>query len=187
MTEYLIMSSINTTQKEGFDLIKTKLKKSILPVVLIAMIGVLFAGCSSKTNPEKMNSLILSSYIKLRNSDSALVNDTTKLSLDLENMGDMKDGDREKLRVLFGEETEKEIMFLNVSELIEKGEINQEELYWKDGVIYTFKLIEDKGNTVKFSCNLWRSGLGAIGHDECVAKWNGESWDIDFGSSAKVS
>lgn len=162
----------------------SKPKKSVLLAILIAVTSIVaFTGCTKDADSEKMNDLIFRTYNKLLSSDGGITGGTSKIALDLKGMDDMSDDAKEKLRVLFGEETDKEIMFSNYEELKEKGELSDNGHYWKEGVIYTFELIESKGDEIKFSCTIWRSGLGAVGAGDCKAKWNEktESWDITFG------
>lgn len=50
-------------------------------------------------------------------------------------------------------------------ELMDNGTINEEELYWEDGLHFTVKEKEVKDNTVSFSVEKWKGGLGAMGYE----------------------
>lgn len=50
-------------------------------------------------------------------------------------------------------------------ELMDDGTINEEELYWEDGLHFTVKEKEVKDNTVSYSVEKWKGGLGAMGYE----------------------
>lgn len=64
-------------------------------------------------------------------------------------------------------------------ELAEQGLIDEDNLYFENGILIELKDIEINKGRDKIECSIqkWRSGLGAIGWDG-NAKLNGDEWEI---------
>ena len=72
-------------------------------------------------------------------------------------------------------------------ELMDEGYIDEEHLYWEDGVHFTIKEKKIISGKVFYSVKKWRSGLGAIGYD-CSAKPDEDGkWVFSEGSGFWIS
>lgn len=76
-----------------------------------------------------------------------------------------------------------EYVFGTHRELAEKGYIDEEALYWEDGLLFTISDEEISGNSFTFSVSKWKGGLGAVGHDDCTARKTADGWIFDEPSS----
>ncbi len=112
-------------------------------------------------------------FTDLWDEDKALQADTKYLGIDIDK-GPIKLDEVEKQAlgyVLWGE-FEKEVVFTNIKNLTKEGKIKDHT--WKDGVLLTVSAdkYEDNASSVIFSCEKWRSGTGAIGYNNCKARWD---------------
>ncbi len=113
------------------------------------------------------------------NLDSGLNSGINIIALDLTEITNLSETDKEillmKLYGMYGLEV-KESTF---DQLAEEGLINKEELYFPTGIIITISNSEYKEDieTLRYDIRKWRSGLGAIGY-KGNAKFDGEKWII---------
>lgn len=63
-----------------------------------------------------------------------------------------------------------------IQELMDEGYIDEENLYWEDGVHFTIKEEKVEQSTVTFSVTKWRSGLGAIGYTNTASQDKHGEW-----------
>ena len=62
----------------------------------------------------------------------------------------------------------------SLQELMDRGIIDGEALYWPDGVHFTIRETETgREDAVRFEAQKWRSGLGAVGFSDCVSTRDG--------------
>lgn len=77
-------------------------------------------------------------------------------------------------------------LFGSITELMEEGYINEEHLYWEDGVHFTISKEEAKNGKVSFSIEKWKGGLAAIGY-ETTARCKEGIWEIEDPSCMWIS
>ncbi len=80
-----------------------------------------------------------------------------------------------------------EYVFGTYRELAEKGYIDEEALYWEDGLLFTISDEESSGNSFTCSVSKWKGGLGAVGHDDCTARKTADGWIFDEPSSTWIA
>ncbi|MBR4030265.1 MAG: hypothetical protein IKJ06_02580 [Clostridia bacterium] len=137
--------------------------------------------------------LYLKAMNDIWNEDTALNHDTKYISVNLKDApGNLTDGEKSAITWIFANSHQKEGLQLSFEELTNKGYIKKDELYWKDGVLFS---IADSMNeneiyhglpVVKFDLTKWRSGLGALFYVDCTASWpqNGTWSDYQVGGVA---
>lgn len=112
---------------------------------------------------------------------------------DLTEVHNLTDGEKEALAYLFtcGHDTDWEkgeqpagFVLGTYQELVDKGYIDGENLYWENGVLFT--IADECANSGKFSFSMkkWKSGLGAIFFTECNATKGKEGWGFEPGGFA---
>lgn len=111
--------------------------------------------------------------------DSALNDGTDYFGFDLASAPRLSSREAEALGWLFACAHKKLPVYGTVEELGEQGYIDMENLYWEDGVHFSFKLVEgsfssDTGFTLE--CVKWRSGLGAVWWETDLRLKNG-TWE----------
>lgn len=74
-----------------------------------------------------------------------------------------------------------------LQELMDEGYIDEENLYWEDGVHFTIKEEKSENGTVSYSVKKWRSGLGAIGYDRSASLNSENQWVFSEGSGFWIS
>ncbi len=67
---------------------------------------------------------------------------------------------------LFSQSLGKTAVFGTYEELAEQGYIDDGELYWEDGVLFTLEETRVTDGSIDFRCSKWRSGLGAIFYED---------------------
>lgn len=94
----------------------------------------------------------------------------------------------------------RKVIFGTYEELEEAGYIRNDGggMHWKEGLLLTLKVTEEKERRIVFSMSAWRSGLGAVGKDDCTAckakmgakgkdgrdaEEEGDKWQFDFDKS----
>ena len=70
-------------------------------------------------------------------------------------------------------------------ELCDGGYIDEENLYWEDGVFFSVSVTRDGDGEFAFESQKWRSGKGAIYFKDCEAKRGADGqWNYEIGSAA---
>lgn len=94
----------------------------------------------------------------------------------------------------------RKVIFGTFEELEKVGYIRNDGggMHWSDGLLLTLKVTEEKERRIVFSMSAWRSGLGAVGKDDCTAcrakmgakgkdgceaEEEGGKWQFDFDKS----
>lgn len=112
--------------------------------------------------------------------DTALNEDTSIIALDLTQASNLTDGDKSALSYLVMNGFMKDCYLYTYEELVNEGLIDDENLYFKDGILITIAVTKETTDSFTFSISKWRSGLGAIGYDDCTAKRKGTEWTYDL-------
>lgn len=103
--------------------------------------------------------------------DPALQADIEYIGIDLSGTS-LTQSEQDAVAWRFGELKEKEIVQGTFDELCEEGFIDRENLYWEDGCLLSITEEDATADSVNFSAEKWRSGLGAILFTDCTAKQN---------------
>lgn len=59
---------------------------------------------------------------------------------------------------------------------MDEGYIDEENLYWEDGLHFTIEEKEVKSGEVTYSVQKWRSGLGAVGYSNTASLDKNGQW-----------
>ncbi len=117
-------------------------------------------------------------FLELMDEDAGLQGGVKYIALDYKNALTENKKILEKLMEEYCIANGYELLIDDYEGLIEKGYINEKELYFPDGIIISFedeKLLEDKLIT---NARKWRSGRGAIGATYTAIKEDGV-WEVD--------
>lgn len=108
--------------------------------------------------------------------DEGLNSDVSKFGFDLSGVTALSEAEKDLLSFEFSSAHEMEALQGTVQELMDEGIIDEEQLYWEDGV--HFKIEEEKveDGKVEFSVEKWRSGLGAVGYENTASKDANGQW-----------
>ena len=114
--------------------------------------------------------------------DSGLHGDITYISVYLDEApGDLTDGEKAAVAWIFAGRHNAEGLRLGFQELKAQGYVNEQELFWKDGVLLQITQSENKqstANKISFNAEKWRSGTGAIFYTDCTAeRGKGAAWE----------
>ena len=118
----------------------------------------------------------------LWSNDEALNSGIAYISADLDDApGALTEGEKAAVAWIFAGRHDAQPLNLSFSELKENGYVNESELYWKDGVLFSVRATAGKPQSDKkitFDAEKWRSGTGAIFFNECTAKrGKGPAWE----------
>lgn len=126
--------------------------------------------------------------------DPALNADITMIGVNFSQLQNLTETEKNALIYLIEQEYGLPVVSGTFQELCDAGYIDEENLYWEDGVLFELSdtPIADgtplAGNlfgkkTFTFSVRKWRSGLGAIGSSDCKAELDADDdeWEYEFG------
>lgn len=125
--------------------------------------------------------------------DNGLNNDIEYISVDLSAVGNaMTESEKNAVAWIFAGKHSAQALMMTFDQLCDEGYVNRDELYWKNGLLFSIKQNEgDSGKTLSgkpglsFDASKWRSGLGAIFFTECKAEWNAKGeWTYETGGFA---
>ena len=106
--------------------------------------------------------------------DSGLNEGITYISVDLlDAPGDLTDGEKAAVAWIFSGRHGAQGLQLSFEALKENGYIQEDELYWEDGALFSVTRADHDKDTAKkisFSARKWRSGTGAVFFLNCTAK-----------------
>ena len=117
---------------------------------------------------------------EIYDTDAALNDDISTVALDLTEAESLTEQEKESIRFLFESQLTNEqtrladsaakplnVILSTWEELTQEGLIDAENLYFPEGVLITLKAEETKNNSFRFDVEKWRSGLGAVGYEDC--------------------
>ena len=114
--------------------------------------------------------------------DPALNSDITYIAFDLQGAANLNDGEKAALVYLIGCDYGKQTLTGTFNELCEQGYIDEENLHFENGILFSFSVSEDNGDTFTFDAEKWRSGLGAYFFSNCTAKRTNAGWTYEVGA-----
>jgi len=118
----------------------------------------------------------------LWNVDSGLNNEITQIGIDLSELSNLTDDQKDYVMSHFASKHNLPYVVGTWGELCEQGYIDKENLIWEDGLFFSIKTNEDKST---FDAQKWRGGLGAYFFGQCTAKKNADgTWSYTVGQEA---
>ena len=119
---------------------------------------------------------------ELYQEDEALNSDIEKVALDLSELGNISEEEKEALRYLVECRWGKEAFFSSYQELCDQGEIDRDRPYYEKGIILSLACKEETQDGFAVSGEKWRSGLGAIGYHDAKVQWKDGEWTFEKGA-----
>ena len=138
-----------------------------------------FAGATVRAETDNdgygdLCGLYLTVLEDLWENDAGLNGDISYISVDLASApGGLSEGERAALAWIFAGRHGAQPLQLSFEGLKENGYVNEQELYWKDGLLFSMKATDGAKQSEKkitFDAEKWRSGTGAIFYNGCTAK-----------------
>ena len=125
----------------------------------------------------------------LWNVDSGLNNEITQIGIDLSELSNLTDDQKDYVMSHFASKHNLPYIVGTWEELCEQGHIDKENLIWEDGLFFSINTNEDaiKADSegleyTSFDAYKWRGGLGAYFFDQCLAQKNNDgTWSYTVG------
>lgn len=137
-----------------------------------------------KDGMDDIGSLYLQVLEDLWDTDPGLNSDITELGVDLSGTH-LTAAEQAAIIWAFGERHNLEPIQGTYKELVEQGYIDDENLIWDNGCLFSIAETKQTEDSVTFDAQKWRSGLGAYFFVDCTAKSKAGIWsDYEIGSSA---
>lgn len=108
--------------------------------------------------------------------DDGLNGDVSKFGFDLTEVSALSESEKQLLAFEFSSAHGVESLQGTLRELMDEGYIDEENLYWEDGLHFTIKEKEVKSGKVIYSVQKWRSGLGAAGYSNTASLDKNGQW-----------
>ncbi len=147
----------------------------------------MFSGISGIRVTGRKNTLV-PFYMQVLNdvyqTDTALNSNAEMLAFDLSQTTNLTESEKNAFLYLSGNKYGKEAFFASYDDLKEQGYLSEDGLFFENGVLITIVVSEvglDDG--FEFSVSKWRSGTGAVGYSECIAKKKKDSWTYEPGGA----
>lgn len=114
--------------------------------------------------------------------DSGLNGDIVYVSVDLNDApGGLTEGEKAAVTWVFSGRHNVQGLRLGFEELKAQGYVKADELFWKDGLLFSIKAAAGARNSadkITFNAQKWRSGDGALFFNDCTAaRGSGMQWD----------
>lgn len=119
---------------------------------------------------------------ELYQEDEALNSGIEKIALDLSELENISEWEKEALRYLAECRWGKETFFSSFQELCDQGEIDRDRLYYEKGIILSLSAPGEAQDDFALSGGKWRSGLGAIGYHDAKVQWKEGEWTFQAGN-----
>lgn len=120
---------------------------------------------------------------ELYQEDAALNSEIEKIALDLSELGNVSEQEKEALRYLVESRYGIETFFSSFQELCDQGEIDREHpYYYEKGIILQLSSQQETEDDFVLSGRKWRSGLGAIGYTDAQVQWKNGEWTFQEGA-----
>lgn len=111
--------------------------------------------------------------------DPGLNSGAEYFGFDLAEIGALSAGEKALLAFDFSAEHNATPLEGTLQELMEQEYIDEEALYWENGVHFTINEEKIEGNTVSCSVRKWKGGLGAVGYPVRAAWEDPEGWSFE--------
>ncbi len=157
---------------------------------------------ASDGNAQAVREDVCELYLKvledLWNVDPGLNGEISQIGVDLSELSHLNEAEKNAVMGEFASKHDLPYVAGTFEELCERGLIDKENLYWKDGLFFSIKTNEDaewnlpyvkEGDPVpeltSFDAQKWRSGLGAYFFGQCTAQKNADgTWSYTVGQEA---
>lgn len=151
-------------------------------IALMIFIVLLATGCSK----EELDMVWAYTTVidKLYNEDTALNSDIKYIAVDTSLIKNLSDEQRSILLKKV-EDYGYIVLDMTFEELEEQGYID--DLYFKEGILFKLEDVSKSKNSIIMDVSKWRSGLGAIGYDDLVVKYQNGKWEVKKTGSAWIS
>lgn len=151
-------------------------------IALLIFIILLATGCSK----EELDMVWAYTTVidKLYNEDTALNSDIKYIAVDTSLIKNLSDEQRSILLKKV-EDYGYIVLDMTFEELEEQGYID--DLYFKEGILFKLEDVSKSKNSIIMDVSKWRSGLGAIGYDDLVVKYQNGKWEVKKTGSAWIS
>lgn len=151
-------------------------------IALMIFIVLLATGCSKEELD--MVGAYTTVIDKLYNEDTALNSDIKYIAVDTSLIKNLSD---EQMSILLKKVEDYGYIVLDMTfeELEEQGYID--DLYFKEGILFKLEDVSKSKNSITMDVSKWRSGLGAIGYDDLVVKYQNGKWEVKKTGSAWIS
>ncbi|MCD4714160.1 MAG: YobA family protein [Clostridiales bacterium] len=116
--------------------------------------------------------------------DEGLNSDIEYIALDLSQITNLSESEKQALLYLTSGQYKLTGLSATYEELVDQGYIDGENLYFEDGLLFTFDIKSTSDTAMKFDVTKWRSGLGAYFFMDCEAKKTKDGWTYEVGSEA---
>ena len=123
-------------------------------------------------------------FDKLWETDKGLNSDINILAFDLSKTTNLNDAEKSALIYVLGNKYSLDTVEGTFDELSRDWYIDKENLYFENGILFSFEVTKESNNSFKFNAQKWRSGLGAYFFQDCTAKKTNDGWDFTIGSEA---
>ncbi|WP_422485398.1 hypothetical protein [Gudongella sp. DL1XJH-153] len=153
-------------------------------ILLILSIALFTVACTQSESDVDKIGAYTTVIDKLHEEDTALNSNIEYIAIDTSLIINLDDEEKaELLKEL--EDYGFTVLDMTMEELKEEGYV--EDLYFEEGIL--FEIIDEpiEGNSITMDISKWRSGLGAIGYDGMVVKYENEKWEIDKQGDAWIS
>ena len=123
-------------------------------------------------------------FDKLWETDKGLNMDIDILAFDLSKTTNLSEAEKSALIYVLGNKYSLETVSGTFDQLSEQGYIDKENLYFENGILFSFEVIKESKNSFEFNAQKWRSGKGAYFFNDCTAKKTNNGWDFKIGGEA---
>lgn len=127
-------------------------------------------------------SMYMEALEEIYESDTALNDEISMMAFDFTMADSMTDSEKNAVAYLMASKYGMEGICATYDSLCEDGYIDQENMYFTNGILFELNVKEESDQKLTFSVSKWRSGLGAIGMEDCKASYDGESWNFENGA-----
>lgn len=145
------------------------------------MLGEVY-GIKKTGEEEDFVALYLDIFQELYEIDEGLNDGIEEIAFDLEKASNLTELEKEALLYKIWCLYQKETFLSTYEELKEEGRLDEEGFYYEKGLLVTIAVEAEGENCFEYSANKWRSGLGAIGYSDGVAKKEAGKWTYQPGA-----
>ncbi len=140
---------------------------------------------TARTEPgSDLVGLYLEIIADLWEQDDALNSGIDYLAMDLTQAANLSEAEKEAVSWLAATDRELTPLRGSFEELGEQGYIDTENLYFEDGVLFSFTTTDEEETGFRFNAQKWRSGLGALMYNDCKAQLSDGRWSYELGGFA---
>jgi hypothetical protein len=160
------------------------MKKYLITVVCLILAISLLSGCNNqKSSAENM---LVNAYMAVIDDilyieDPGLNHDIKIIALDTTQMNNLLEEEKAALLAQISEKYGLTVLDSTYDELMAQGLIDEENLYFTEGILVTIEhpVYDEATQCLSYGISKWRSGLGAYGSDDATAQYKNGIWQIE--------